>query len=238
MKIRNVVIAMLLVVALSSITGCVDDRRHDSESEYDRAAAVYEALHRSNLKRSKAYNESGSALLAKGDLDGAIAAYIKATELDSELPLAKSNMDTAFNESGGTITIIGGPTTPELDQDRSKAYDNLGIALLAKGDLDGAIVAHKNAVKLDPRSVSAHHNLGGVLRTKGDFDGAVAAYERTLELDPEFFRVYTNLVATHYFRKDYDKAWHAVWIARSQGLDEVIDPKLMKDLEKDSGRRK
>ena len=52
--------------------------------------------------------------------------------------------------------------------DNVAARGNLGIALYDKGDLDGAIAAYREVLRLDPRSVLAHNNLGNALRDKGD----------------------------------------------------------------------
>ena len=47
------------------------------------------------------------------------------------------------------------------------ARSNLGLVLLRKGDLDGAIVELRSAVDLDPSSSQSHFRLGLALSTQG-----------------------------------------------------------------------
>jgi tetratricopeptide (TPR) repeat protein len=64
-------------------------------------------------------------------------------------------------------------------------YNNLGIALHEKKDLDGAIAAFRQAIALDPKFAQAHYNLGTVLKARGDRAGANAAFRRAIALDPK-----------------------------------------------------
>jgi tetratricopeptide (TPR) repeat protein len=81
-----------------------------------------------------------------------------------------------------------------------------GIALVDKGDLDGAIDCWKKALDLDPKYVPAHNNLGNVLRDKGDLDGAIACYQKALDLDPKYAPAHCNLGVALYDRHDLDGA--------------------------------
>jgi tetratricopeptide (TPR) repeat protein len=62
---------------------------------------------------------------------------------------------------------------------------NLGYLLARKGDLDGAVAAWREAIRLDPKYPPPYANLGEALEKKGDVDGAIAAYERFLALVPD-----------------------------------------------------
>ena len=58
------------------------------------------------------------------------------------------------------------------------AHYNLGIALYAKGDLDGAIAAYREAIRLDPNHAKAHGALGQALLLQGQFAEAKAASQK------------------------------------------------------------
>ncbi|MCK6521099.1 tetratricopeptide repeat protein [Myxococcota bacterium] len=55
-------------------------------------------------------------------------------------------------------------------------YNNLGFALSATGDFDGATLVYREALRLDPASARARNNLGFALAAKGEDDEALAAF--------------------------------------------------------------
>jgi tetratricopeptide (TPR) repeat protein len=98
---------------------------------------------------------------------------------------------------------------------------NLGNALKAKGDLDGAITCYHKALELDPKLASAHHNLGLALRAKGDLEGAIACYQKALTLDPKLAQAHLGLGA---ILCDDKHDWDGAIVCFRQALD--LDPKL------------
>ena len=54
------------------------------------------------------------------------------------------------------------------------SHDNLGLILQLRGDLRGAIAAHRAALNADPMNARAANNLGSALGRAGDYAGAVA----------------------------------------------------------------
>jgi tetratricopeptide (TPR) repeat protein len=64
------------------------------------------------------------------------------------------------------------------------AHMNLGNALRAKKDLDGAMHHFQTALEIDPNYARAHSNLGSLLRAKKDPEGAIRHFRRALEIDP------------------------------------------------------
>jgi tetratricopeptide (TPR) repeat protein len=83
---------------------------------------------------------------------------------------------------------------------------NLGNALEAKGDLDGAIRCYQRAIDLDPRYAEPHYNLGLALKTKGDRDGAICCYQKAIDLDPKHAQAHTNLGIELAHKGDLDRA--------------------------------
>lgn len=62
---------------------------------------------------------------------------------------------------------------------------NLGLVRAAGGDLDGAIAAHREALRLDPGRALAHLDLGLAMVAAGDVDAALLGLERAAALAPE-----------------------------------------------------
>jgi tetratricopeptide (TPR) repeat protein len=69
----------------------------------------------------------------------------------------------------------------------------LGYALHAKGRLDEAMGAYREAIHLKMDYADAHCGLGNVLQAKGQLDEAVAAYREAIALQPDVATYHYNL---------------------------------------------
>jgi protein O-mannosyl-transferase len=72
-------------------------------------------------------------------------------------------------------------------------YNNLGNALLQKGQVDEALEQFQKALGINPNYVDAHSNLGAALFQKGQVDDAVAQYQKALEINPNYAQANYNL---------------------------------------------
>jgi Flp pilus assembly protein TadD len=64
------------------------------------------------------------------------------------------------------------------------AHCNLGTALKAQGDMDGAIAEYRAALRLQPDNAMAHFDLGRVLWTKGNREAAFEEFHTAHRLAP------------------------------------------------------
>jgi tetratricopeptide (TPR) repeat protein len=94
----------------------------------------------------------------------------------------------------------------QLDENASQAHTNLGIALQAKGNPDGAVDEHRKAIQLNPQSTEAYNHLGTALQAKKDFGRAIAAFRKAISLDPTSAANRTNLGAALQQKGDLDGA--------------------------------
>ena len=88
----------------------------------------------------------------------------------------------------------------------ARAYSSLGDEYLAKGLLDKAEWAYKNALTVDDRYADAHNNLGSLYAKKGLTDKAIAEFEKALELKPGFIASRYNLAKAYGHKGLYEKA--------------------------------
>jgi len=72
-------------------------------------------------------------------------------------------------------------------------YNNLGLILYDKGQVDEAIEHFQRAIILEPDLADARYNLGIALKERGRFDEAIASYQKALELNPKNADAYVNL---------------------------------------------
>ncbi|HEY4743051.1 MAG TPA: tetratricopeptide repeat protein [Desulfuromonadaceae bacterium] len=72
-------------------------------------------------------------------------------------------------------------------------YGNLGAALVENGEMDAAIQAMREAIRINPLFVDGHHNLGIALAEKGELDAAIREYQVALGISPNDARLHYNL---------------------------------------------
>jgi eukaryotic-like serine/threonine-protein kinase len=73
------------------------------------------------------------------------------------------------------------------------AHNDLGAALLEKGEMEEAIACYKKAIALDPKDHKPHFNLGNTLKDKGQLDEAIACHQKAIALDPKYAGAHYNL---------------------------------------------
>jgi tetratricopeptide (TPR) repeat protein len=68
----------------------------------------------------------------------------------------------------------------------SMAHNNLGNALLQKGDVDEAIVHFQKALQIKPDNAEAAYSLGNALIKMGSVDEAIGYYQKALQIRPDY----------------------------------------------------
>src|SRR2546421_610536 len=91
----------------------------------------------------------------------------------------------------------GAPPEPEteLDAGAVEALDHArqGLALIAQGKLDEAVLRFREVVRLQPGSAEAHSDLGNSLRLLGRCDEAIACLDTAIRLRPDYALGHLNL---------------------------------------------
>jgi tetratricopeptide (TPR) repeat protein len=72
-------------------------------------------------------------------------------------------------------------------------YNDLGLALSQKGQLDEAVAQYQKALEINPNYELAHNNIGEILFQKGQIDEAMAQYQKALEANPNCDLAHNNL---------------------------------------------
>src|SRR5262249_31893794 len=136
------------------------------------------------------------ALKAKKDLAGAVAAFLKAIEVEPKNANYHANLANTLSAEGDLDEAIVYYTNAiDLDPQNALIHYNLGHALTANNDMEVAIVQYRVVIKLDPKNAFAHTNLGVLLcDVERDYDGAIDCFRKALELNGEQRElVYMNL---------------------------------------------
>jgi tetratricopeptide (TPR) repeat protein len=69
--------------------------------------------------------------------------------------------------------------------DKASAYRRRAASKRRRGDTEGAIADHTEAIRLDPASADTFFLRGFTRRDKGDWKGAIIDYDEAIRLDPQ-----------------------------------------------------
>jgi len=97
-------------------------------------------------------------------------------------------------------------TTIERNPKAWMAHNNLGSALLQKGQVDEAIVHFRKSVEIKADHADAQANLASALLQKGELDEAVAQYYKALDIKPDNALVHYDLANALILKGQVDQA--------------------------------
>ncbi len=81
--------------------------------------------------------------------------------------------------------------------DKPRAFNNLGLAYMQKGNLAKAQQHFEHALRLDPRYARAHINLGSIFQSKGRTSDAIHQFETAIAIKDAFPAAHNNLGLIH-----------------------------------------
>ncbi|MBI1826714.1 MAG: tetratricopeptide repeat protein [Planctomycetes bacterium] len=136
----------------------------------------------------------GNALLAKDDLESALAAFQEAARLDPKLAVPHSKMGTIYRRKGEYDQAIHS-YTEAVRRDPYSFDDTLNLGQLYQfmNRLREAIQAYLHAVELRPRNADAQLNLGICYQQAGDYSQAAERFEKAIEVNHDLPNAYVNL---------------------------------------------
>ena len=143
---------------------------------------------------ARGYTNRGVNRYYKSDLDGALADFNKAIELDPSFSMAwvrrgNTRSTKAEYEEG----IADYNRAIEIDPNNFNAYLNRGNARVALKNHPGAIADYSRAIELAPRFAMAWRRRGDARMSMGDLNSALADYQRAIELNPNDPRPWNGL---------------------------------------------
>ena len=82
------------------------------------------------------------------------------------------------------------PPTPPVPGSDAKSFVSYGMARGAKGDLNTAIKAFSEAIKIDPKFAPAYYNRGFAYSLQNKPDQAISEYNQVIQIDPKYKEAY------------------------------------------------
>jgi tetratricopeptide (TPR) repeat protein len=140
------------------------------------ALKIYPYFLRAHLFIGTQFGEMGNAERAAGILSFAAQSF--PTDAFAQFQYALS----LRTQPGAQVEALR--RAIELEPDIVPAYERLGAALLASGDLAGAMQVFRQGLAVDPLSATLNYDLGAMLIKQGDEAGAKRWLTLAARLDP------------------------------------------------------
>jgi predicted O-linked N-acetylglucosamine transferase (SPINDLY family) len=151
--------------------------------------AAFDALVRAvgiDAQLFPAVHNLGSVLDALGAIDGALACFERAAELQPGSRAAAERLEAArASVAARNANDSREPPADEIGAMAAATLLTLARPLAMQGRLEDAVRLLERAVKLQPRLTPAYHNLAMLEAALGRVDEACANYRRALEIEPD-----------------------------------------------------
>jgi tetratricopeptide (TPR) repeat protein len=137
------------------------------------------------------YVSRGNARARKANVNGAIADYTKAIELDPNSADAYHNRGMMRHKKQDADNAIADYSKAiELNPQFTDAYLNRGLLRRNKRELDSAILDFTKVIELNPTSVQGYANRCHTRTDARDYAGAIPDCNKALALDPADAELY------------------------------------------------
>ncbi|MEQ1635578.1 MAG: tetratricopeptide repeat protein [Methylococcales bacterium] len=164
-----------------------------ASGEIQEAIASYRKALQFKPNFTVAHFNLGILLQAEGLLPGAALHYRKAVALEPDFLEALGNLGIVLQQSGQLAEAEQCYGQALALRPDAQGYYNLGTTLYGQGKHEEAIVAFREALKLDPQFADAWNALGETLRDRADMDEAIRCYKQALVVQPTHGRAKYNL---------------------------------------------
>ncbi len=183
---------------------------HCRRGDYSRAVHAYLRALEISPNEPVIYYHLGLAYRKQGKTEQAIEAYRKAISLDEKFALAYNDLAVLYEELGEYDRAIElyrrAVEVGEKSEAAALAGTNLGVALIRKGDLEGAVEALSAALAVKPGLADALYDRGVAFQQLGQLAEAERDYRAALEAGGRLPRVYSNLGVVLFLQDRYQEA--------------------------------
>ncbi|WP_333150625.1 CHAT domain-containing tetratricopeptide repeat protein [Microcoleus sp. B9-D4] len=147
-----------------------------------------------NLSEAIKLCNEGTLCYSSRDLQGAIAAFEKALEIDPKFHPAWCELGNALKDLGHYSEAIAAlEQALEIDPKDQFSWSRLGDILHNLGRYSEAIAAYDRALEIYPTFFVTWNNLGNTLLALRRYSEAIAAYDTALEIYPKYHNAWNGL---------------------------------------------
>ncbi|MFQ5494213.1 MAG: tetratricopeptide repeat protein [Phycisphaerae bacterium] len=188
---RSTVLCVAGLLCAATVLGFATSRRN---ATYASEAGMWRDVRFRRPNSTRAAENYGTALLAEGRLDEALAALQDAVRISPRSADARNGLGFALVAQGRLQdAIVQFQEAIRLRPTFARAYLNLGNALSDTGQPEAAMDMFEAALRTVPTYSEARLNLGNAFLARGDTDRAIEQYRAILEFDPQNASAHANL---------------------------------------------
>ncbi len=170
------------------------------KKDYYNAMEKYNEALKSDPQLIQALINIGQIYVFYNYLNKALTVYHKVLELNKGNPVALCNISIINYKLGDKNAAYD--QLIKLSQNKEEnnylVFKYLGILLLEKGMVEGAILRFSRSIELNPEDVDNYINLGVCYHKLNDHAKAVLQYTKAIELDPGNQTALKNLALLNY----------------------------------------
>lgn len=194
-------VLVVVVMALGIRTGV-------RNLDYSTSETIWADAVQKRPGNSRAHVNLGQALIARGDVAGALAHYRMALQLNPKDADAHYNYGIllAWQQNDAEALVELGRAV-KLTPGNAAARYNLGLVLVKLGRDAEALTQLREAVRLKPRHGRARGDFGALLAKNGEFAEAITELTVAVRLDPENSDVRRNLARALLVTGQTNAAW-------------------------------
>ncbi len=162
-------------------------------AQYQSEIAMWQDVLRQAPHNHRAHHGLARALKAQGKFDQAVPHFVRALELEPNLPHYRLSYAILMIDQGRAAEA-----EPHLraalamDPANANAYNALGIVRAQQGQLAEAEAFWREGLKQDASVAHLHSNLAGVLARRGQYAEAEACLREAARLEPGFAQIQVN----------------------------------------------
>ncbi|HEY7614929.1 MAG TPA: protein kinase [Gemmatimonadales bacterium] len=188
-----------LIGALGNLSRAVREKAGESLRAI-RASSELERVTTPSLPALRKYVEGSALADESGDAERGLALLQEAVTLDTAFAMAWRKIAVVLGNEGRDRTrALAAITTAYRHRERLSENERLlteGYYYTRgpKPDLDRALTAYEEAVRLDSTSISALNNAAVVLTDKREFERSEQLYRKVITLPRTFGGAFTNLI--------------------------------------------
>ncbi len=169
------------------------------DGKWDKAVDEYENLLSKNKNQPEILYKLGNAYCKKGELEKAVEAFNKATQLKPDYADAYQRMSEVSMQlevpADDLKDCIG---NVQKDPNNTNAHMKLGMTYYKRNLFDEAKREYETVIGLDPKNTDAYFNLGVLHQDFGSHDKAVEMYKKAVEFSPNHDKAHFNLGIAFY----------------------------------------